>query len=129
MLALGLVQLINPRLYEYDYDLYLLYPAMALVVMVAKDLNVRVFAWLQGLFITVMICDFLISLIGINILPYFPGTFLTLCALFLTVVGLSLKHQTPFFRLSDLPVLRKVGFQSQFQPPRADKPFSENNMP
>ncbi|CAL4867431.1 hypothetical protein MMA231_01686 [Asticcacaulis sp. MM231] len=88
--GLGVAQLINPRLFEYNFDLYLLYPAMAMVVMMAEPLNRKAFVWLSWLYVITMGANFWISIIGINILRYFPGTFLISCVIYLTVVGLTL---------------------------------------
>ncbi|MBP2158500.1 MULTISPECIES: hypothetical protein [Asticcacaulis] len=71
-LGLGVAQMINPRLFEYNYDFYLLYPAIALVVIVSQGLSRRGFTVLSWIFVGGMAAEFLISIIGIQFISAIP---------------------------------------------------------
>jgi hypothetical protein len=92
-LGLGISQMINPRLFEYNFDFYLLYPAVALLVMVSQPLSQRGFIRLSWLFVGGMAAEFLIMIIGIQPLKVVPhALLLCLTILFFTTI-LTLRHR------------------------------------
>lgn len=92
-LGLGVAQIINPRLFEYNFDFYLLFPAIALVVMVAQRLSRKGFFALSWLFALGMLAEFLLSIIGIRALSAIPHALL-LCVTILCITAvLTLRHQ------------------------------------
>ena len=62
VLGLGLAQLLNPRLM--DYDLFLLTPAMVLVVMQARTFGPRAFALASWAFVGVLVFAVVINAVG-----------------------------------------------------------------
>ncbi len=66
VLGIGLAQLLNPRLM--DYDLPALAPAMILIVMQARSVNARTFAWIGWLFTGVLIAGLALSILDIKII-------------------------------------------------------------
>lgn len=79
LLALGLAQLINPRLN--DYDLYLMYPALALAVMALRTRDPRLFVCLSWLYVALTVGNVLAAMAGIKALAHLPATYAGACAL------------------------------------------------
>jgi hypothetical protein len=92
-LGLGISQMINPRLFEYNFDFYLLYPAVALLVMVSQPLSQRGFIRLSWLFVGGMAAEFLIMIIGIQPLKVVPHALLLCLVILFATTVLTLRHR------------------------------------
>ena len=92
-LGLGVAQMINPRLFEYNFDFYLLFPAIALVVMVSQALSRKGFVALSWMFALGMLAEFLMSIIGIQVLSLVPHALLLCVAILFTTAALTLRHR------------------------------------
>ncbi len=79
LLGLGLAQLINPRLN--DYDLYLLFPGLALAVMALRRGNALVFRRLSWLYVALTIGNILAITFSVKALKDLPSTYVGACAL------------------------------------------------
>ncbi len=62
VLGLGVAQLLNPRLM--DYDLFVLTPAVVMIVMQAKAFGPKVFAWVSWAFAGVLVFAVVINAVG-----------------------------------------------------------------
>ena len=62
VLGLGVAQLLNPRLM--DYDLFVLTPAVVLIVMQARAFGPRAFAWTSWAFVGVLVFAVVINAVG-----------------------------------------------------------------
>ena len=82
LLGLGLAQLINPRLN--DYDLYLLFPGLALAVMALRRCNPAVFARLSWLYVALTAGNILVIMVSVKALRDVPATYVGACALVVT---------------------------------------------
>jgi hypothetical protein len=92
-LGLGVAQMINPRLFEYNFDFYLLFPAIALVVMVSQSLSRKGFVALSWTFALGMLAEFLMSIIGIQVLSLIPHALLLCVAILFATAALTLRHR------------------------------------
>ncbi len=92
-LGLGVAQMINPRLFEYNFDFYLLFPAIALVVMVSQALSRKGFVALSWMFALGMLAEFLMSIIGIQVLSLVPHALLLCVAILFATAALTLRHR------------------------------------
>lgn len=92
-LGLGVAQIINPRLFEYNFDFYLLFPAIAVVVMVSQRISHKGFALLSWTFALGMLAEFLIGIIGIRVLSLIPHTLLLCVTILFATAALTLRHQ------------------------------------
>lgn len=92
-LGLGIAQIINPRLFEYNFDFYLLYPAIALVVMISQRLSQQGFVVLSWLFVGGMAAEFLIGIIGIQILSTIPHALLLCTGILFAASVLTLRQR------------------------------------
>lgn len=92
-LGLGVAQIINPRLFEYNFDFYLLFPAIALVVMVAQRLSRKGFIALSWLFALGMLAEFLLNVIGIRALSAIPHALLLCVTILYITAALTLRSQ------------------------------------
>lgn len=92
-LGLGVAQLINPRLFEYNFDFYLLYPGMIVAVMLSQQLSRRAFVWLSWIFVGGMAAEFVINLIGIKLLQPIPRGFLICCLILFGTTALTLQKR------------------------------------
>ncbi len=62
VLGMGVAQLLNPRLM--DYDLFVLTPAVVMIVMQAKALGLKVFTWVSWAFAGVLVFAVVLNAIG-----------------------------------------------------------------
>ena len=85
MVGLGVALLINPRLS--DYDMYMLAPFVATVVMLARPMGEKTFAWVSWIFAGTMIFGVLQNMIELNALPRAPITIFVYCGLTLYVAA------------------------------------------
>ncbi len=79
LLGLGLAQLINPRLN--DYDLYLLFPALALAVFAVQARYPAVFRRLGWLYLALTLGNILAITFSVKALKDIPATYVGACAL------------------------------------------------
>lgn len=93
-IALGIAQMINPRLFEYNFDFYLLYPAMALIVMVSERLSQRGFVILSWVFVGGMTFEFLDTVIGFSFIRPVPHALLICCAVVFGAAWLTLRRHS-----------------------------------
>jgi hypothetical protein len=97
-LGLGVAQMINPRLFEYNFDFYLLFPAIALVVMASQTLSQKGFVALSWTFALGMLAEFLTSIIGIQVLSLIPHALLLCVAILFATAALTLHHRQQVVR-------------------------------
>ncbi len=96
-LGLGLAQLINPRIN--DYDLYLLMPALALAALALRRRAPVMFRRMSWLYVAVAVGNVLAVTIPVKALNHVPGTYAGACALVLTsAVALALPHRAALQR-------------------------------
>jgi len=98
-LGLGVAQIINPRLFEYNFDFYLLFPAIALVVMVSQTISSKGFVALSRLFALGMLAEFLLSIIGIRALSAIPHTLLLCVVILFATAALTLRRKRQRVRI------------------------------
>ncbi len=111
LLGLGLAQLINPRLN--DYDLYLMYPALALAAMAVKARDPRLFVRLSWLYVALTLGNVLAAVAGIKALAHLPATYVGGCALvILSGAATAAPHREAIKRTIEQG-LNAVGWQRQ----------------
>jgi hypothetical protein len=98
-LGLGVAQIVNPRLFEYNFDFYLLFPAIALVVMISQRLSRQGFTILSWLFVGGMAAEFLIMVIGIQPLKVVPHALLLCLTILFATAFLTLRHKREQVRI------------------------------
>ena len=84
-IGLGIAQLLNPRLM--DYDMLALAPFMATVVMLARPLGARVFTWVSWVFAGTLIGCVVINIAEIELIHRAPVTVFIYCGLTMFVAG------------------------------------------
>ena len=82
LLGLGLAQLINPRIN--DYDLYMLFPALALAVMALRTVDTAMFRRLSWLYVALTVGNVLAVTLAVKALRGVPATYVAACALVIT---------------------------------------------
>jgi hypothetical protein len=97
VLGLGVAQLLNPRLM--DYDLFVLTPAVVMIVMQAKAFGPRTFAWVSWIFAGVLVFAVVINAAGgphlNDAVKRAPIAVFVYCALLIFVaLKTAQKHQT-----------------------------------
>ncbi len=112
VLGLGMAQLLNPRLM--DYDLLALGPAIALIVMQAKPLGEKVFTQVSWAFAGVLLFSVTINVLEIPGIHRAPISVFVFCLITLYVAGLTAWPHMARIRgwLRDpRPVLRDIWLQ------------------
>ena len=92
MVGIGIAQLVNPRLQ--DYDMYMLAPFIATVVMMSQPMGEKTFTWVSWIFAGVLIVGVLQNIFELRFLHRAPLTVFVYSLLTLYVAGrLALQHQ------------------------------------
>ena len=97
VIGLGIAQLLNPRLM--DYDMLALAPFMATVIMLARPLGERFFAWVSWIFAGTLVGCLVLNITEIGFIHRAPVTVFIYCGLVLTVAGLTARHHAAVIRL------------------------------
>ncbi len=85
VLGLGIAQLLNPRLM--DYDLMMLAPAIVLIVMLAKPLGARTFAWVSWAFFAVLVLAVVLNIAEVNAIKRAPIAVFVYCGITIFVAA------------------------------------------
>lgn len=85
VIGLGIAQLLNPRLM--DYDMLALAPFMATVVMLARPLGAKVFTWVSWVFAGTLIGCIVINIAEIELIHRAPVTVFIYCGLTIFVAA------------------------------------------
>ncbi len=93
VLGLGVAQLLNPRLM--DYDLMGLTPAVVMIVLQARAFGPRVFAWVSWAFAGVLIFGILVNLAGLSDIKRAPIVVFVYCGITVFVAACTaMRHRT-----------------------------------
>lgn len=85
VLGLGIAQLLNPRLM--DYDLMVLTPAIVMIVMLARPLGERTFAWVSWAFFGVLVLAVVLNIAEVNAIKRAPIAVFVYCGLTIFVAA------------------------------------------
>lgn len=92
MVGIGVALLINPRLQ--DYDMYMLAPFMATIVMMAKPMGEKTFTWISWIFTGTLLFSVLQNIFEMRFVHRAPVTIFVYCGLMLYVaVRVARRHQ------------------------------------
>ncbi len=100
VLGIGMAQLLNPRLM--DYDMLTLAPFVALLVMMSRDCGSRAFAWVSWICSGTLFACFVVNIVELPIQQRAPITVFVYCGLTVAVAVLTARRhrQTVLTRLS-----------------------------
>ncbi len=109
VLGLGVAQLLNPRLM--DYDMLALAPGMALVVMCSRSLGDRIFYHVSWAFAGTLIADVVVNILEIGLIHRAPVTIFIYCGLLVYVAALTARPHMARVKAwlrNPLPVLQDI---------------------
>lgn len=90
VLGIGVAQLLNPRLM--DYDMLTLAPFAALLVMLARDFGQRAFVWISGIFAGTLISCVVTNMVELPVLHRAPVTVFVYCGMTVALAVLTLRR-------------------------------------
>jgi len=91
VLGIGLAQLLNPRLM--DYDMLTLAPFAALLVMLAKDHGSKAFVWMSWVFAATLIGCVITNIVELPVLHRAPVTVFVYCGMTVTLAVMTLRQR------------------------------------
>ena len=109
LLGMGFALMLNPRLQ--DYDMYFLGPCLAMIIMMVKPLDTRIFIWVSWLFSGILIFDVIINILEVEGIHRAPLTVFIYCVLTVSIAGLTAWPQRARIRgwfRNPVPVLQDI---------------------
>jgi len=90
VLGIGMAQLLNPRLM--DYDMLTLAPFAALLVVLSKDCGQRAFAWMSSVFAGTLVGCVATNIVEVPVLHRAPVTVFVYCGMTVALAVITLKR-------------------------------------